>query len=177
MKKINHQRHGLKAGLSLGLELPLVTKSGIHASLHCECHHQVLFVKIDLKVDYPPLYEFLIWNYKNVDFPSINHTVVSFEWGNLFNCKNVYKNIFACLSSVNKIISLSGHEQVCLMTCLDFMTSMSRLNHEQVHIFSKTTLNTFKFSSKETIICDNKDKLQFNKGIRHMLNKLYKLNI
>ena len=35
----------------------LVTVSGVHPSLHPKCHHQIVFVKLNLKVDYPPLYE------------------------------------------------------------------------------------------------------------------------
>ena len=34
----------------------LVMSSGIHSSLHQNCHHQI-FAKFNLKVHYPPLYE------------------------------------------------------------------------------------------------------------------------
>ena len=49
----------------------LVAESGAYPSLHCKCHHQVLFAKLNLNVEYPPLYEHLIWDYNNADIPSI----------------------------------------------------------------------------------------------------------
>ena len=40
----------------------LVMKSGIHSSLHPNCHHQIIFAKINLKIYYPPPYECEIWH-------------------------------------------------------------------------------------------------------------------
>ena len=37
--------------------------SGIHSPLHTNCHHQIVFAKINLKVCYPPPYECEIWHY------------------------------------------------------------------------------------------------------------------
>ena len=62
----------------------LVTESGVHPSLHPKCHHQIAFAKLNLKVEYPLLYERLIWDYKNADIPSINLTIDIFDWGNSF---------------------------------------------------------------------------------------------
>ena len=58
----------------------LVTVSGVHPSLHPKCHHQIVFAKPNLKVDYPPLYERLIWDYKDADIPSINRAIDIFDW-------------------------------------------------------------------------------------------------
>ena len=51
----------------------LVTESGVYPSLHPKCHHQIVFAKLNLNVEYPPLYERLI--YKNADIPSINRAI------------------------------------------------------------------------------------------------------
>ena len=71
----------------------LVTVSGVHPSLHPKCHHQIVFAKLNLKVDYPPLYERLIWDYKNADIPSINRAIDIFDWGNSFKGKNVHEQV------------------------------------------------------------------------------------
>ena len=44
-------------------------ESGVHSSLHQNCHHQIIYAKINLKVCYPPSYEREIWHYQcaNVD--------------------------------------------------------------------------------------------------------------
>ena len=57
----------------------LVTESGVHPSLHSKCHHQIVFAKLNLKVEYPSLYECLILDYKNADVPSINHSIDVFD--------------------------------------------------------------------------------------------------
>ena len=41
--------------------------SGIHASLHPSCHHQILYAKLNLTIEYSPLYERLVWDYKNTN--------------------------------------------------------------------------------------------------------------
>ena len=71
----------------------LVTESGAHTSLQPKCHHQIVFAKINLKVEYSPLYERLIWDYKNKDIPSINRAIATFDWGNSFEGKNVLKQV------------------------------------------------------------------------------------
>ena len=35
----------------------LVMESGVHSSLHANCHHHIEFAKFSLKIHYPPPYE------------------------------------------------------------------------------------------------------------------------
>ena len=35
----------------------LVMESGVHSSLHENCHHQIIYAKFNLKIYYPPPYE------------------------------------------------------------------------------------------------------------------------
>ena len=35
----------------------LVMESGVHSSLHPNCHHQITYAKFNLKIYYPPPYE------------------------------------------------------------------------------------------------------------------------
>ena len=69
----------------------LVAESGVHPSLHLKCHHEIIYGKLSLKVQYPPLYERVIWDYKNGNIPLINRAVGILDWGNSFEGKNVYK--------------------------------------------------------------------------------------
>ena len=43
-------------------------ESGVHASLHPNCHHQTVYAKLNLKIEHPLFYEQLVWNYKNTQF-------------------------------------------------------------------------------------------------------------
>ena len=49
----------------------LVMESGIHPSLHPNCHHQIIYAKFKLKVYYPPPFEREVWHYQNVDSNAI----------------------------------------------------------------------------------------------------------
>ena len=71
----------------------LVTESGVYLSLHPKYHHQIAFAKLSLNVEYPPLYECLIWDYKDADIPSINRAIEIFDWGNSFKGKNVHEQV------------------------------------------------------------------------------------
>ena len=70
-----------------------VTESGVHPPLHTNCHHQIKFAKPNLRVEYPPLYERLIWDYKNADIQSINRVIYIFYLGNSFKRKNVNEKV------------------------------------------------------------------------------------
>ena len=49
----------------------LVVNSGVHPSLHKNCHHQITFCKLNLKIESPPPYERLVWDYKKANTNSI----------------------------------------------------------------------------------------------------------
>ena len=41
-----------------------IMDSGVHTSLPPNSHHQIGYAKLNLKTEYPPLYERLVWDYK-----------------------------------------------------------------------------------------------------------------
>ena len=45
----------------------LMTESGVHSSLHSNCHHQKIFAKFNLEVVYLPCYVREVWYYKDVN--------------------------------------------------------------------------------------------------------------
>ena len=60
----------------------LVMESGFHSSLHPNCHHQVVFAKINLKICYPPPYEREIWHYEKANADLICRSIDQFPWDN-----------------------------------------------------------------------------------------------
>ena len=44
-------------------QLNLAVDSGVHPTLHGNCHHQIIFSKFNLMIEYPPPYERLVWDY------------------------------------------------------------------------------------------------------------------
>ena len=62
----------------------LVMDSGIHLSLHLNCHHQVIFCQLNLKIEYLPIYASEIWDYGKVQIDLMNRAIGQFDWVSLF---------------------------------------------------------------------------------------------
>ena len=62
----------------------MVLESGVHHSLHQNCHHQIIFAKFNLKVYYSPPYERTIFHYSQANVDHIQQAVNIFDWENAF---------------------------------------------------------------------------------------------
>ena len=64
--------------------LCLVIDSGIHLSLHPNCHHQIVYDKFNLEITYPPsLRE--VWHYKDTNIELIRRAISGFDWTRAFS--------------------------------------------------------------------------------------------
>ena len=59
-------------------------ESGIHPSLHSNCHHQTTYAKFNSKIHYPPLYEREIWHYQKANADQIRKAIKQFPWDRSF---------------------------------------------------------------------------------------------
>ena len=64
----------------------LAMNSGVHASLHPNCHHQIIHTSFNLNITYPPPYKRLIWVYKKADSEKIR---TALDW---VNCERLFNN-------------------------------------------------------------------------------------
>ena len=71
----------------------IVMSSGVHPSLYPNCHHQIVFLKINLKIRYPPPYERIVWDYNKANVEYINLAINRFDWTNLFEGKDVNEQL------------------------------------------------------------------------------------
>ena len=71
----------------------LVMESGIHPSLHPNCHHQIIYAKFKLKVYYPPPYEREVWHYQNADSNAIKKAMTDFFWEGAFENLSVDEKV------------------------------------------------------------------------------------
>ena len=102
-----------KPGLSVG--------SGVHASLHLNCHHQIIYSTFNLNICYPPPYQRLVWDYKKTDPNSIRKALDLVNWEKLFDQKSIdaqvatfndtVLNIF-CSFVPNKYITIDNKDPV-----------------------------------------------------------------
>ena len=79
-------------------------ESGGHSSLSSMCHHEIVFAKLNLKVEYPPPYELVFWDYSRANKASMNRAINAIDWEELFANKTVEsqlseltKTLFECL--------------------------------------------------------------------------------
>ena len=83
----------------------LITESGVHPSLHPNCHHQVIYAKFNLKVYYPPPYEREVWHYKEADTDLIRRSIEIFNWDRAFKNSNGNDMVDICTKTIYNILS------------------------------------------------------------------------
>ena len=71
----------------------LVVDSGVHPTLHENCPHQITYCKLNLKIVFPPPYEFLVWDFKRANVNAITTAINQVDWKFLFSCKNVNQQV------------------------------------------------------------------------------------
>ena len=64
-------------------------ESGVHSSLHPNCHHQITYVKFNLKIHYPHPYEREIRHYEKANIDHIRRAINQFSWERGFENKSV----------------------------------------------------------------------------------------
>ena len=72
----------------------LVMHSGVHPSLHPNCHHQIVFAKFNLTVFYPPPYKRLVWHYQQANTDLIKRAIELFDWEKSLSNLHVNKQVF-----------------------------------------------------------------------------------
>ena len=58
----------------------LVVDSGVHPSLHEQCHHQIVYGKFSVSNIAPSPYTRRIWHYNKADFVNIRKSIEMFRW-------------------------------------------------------------------------------------------------
>ena len=73
----------------------LSVNSRIHASLHPNCHHQIVYSSFNLNISYLSPFQHLVWDYKKADSKNIRKTLDSVNWERLFDQKAINAQVTA----------------------------------------------------------------------------------
>ena len=75
----------------------MITDSGVYSSLHPNCHHVIVFTKLNLYIVYPPPYLQDIWHYREANAELIRRPIKEFNWEKAFSNTSVNEkaNIFS----------------------------------------------------------------------------------
>ena len=79
--------------------------SGIHLSLHQNCHHQIIFAKFNLKVHYPPPYERELWHFKKANTGHIKRAINGFPWERSFANLDINDKVYLFNKTIKNILS------------------------------------------------------------------------
>ena len=66
-----------------------IVDSGVHPSLHSNCHHQITYCTFNLNIKCPPSYERLVWDYNKAYVEGIKKSIESVNWELMFSNKNI----------------------------------------------------------------------------------------
>ena len=83
----------------------LVTNSGVHSSLHPNCHHQIVFSNFNLKIHYPPPYERLIWKYEKANADLLKNAIRDFDWENKLSLTDINDQVVLYNETIVNIMS------------------------------------------------------------------------
>ena len=81
-------------------------ESGVHSSLHQNCHHQIIYAKINFKVFYPPQYEREIWHYQHANVNQIQQAIEQFYWEKSFRNLNVNEIVSLFNKTIKNILQI-----------------------------------------------------------------------
>ena len=83
----------------------MVIDSGVHASLHANCQHQIIYAKFDLKIIYPPPFEKTVWHLKHANSDHIKRAIDIFDWESALNYIDANDQVSVFNSPILNIIS------------------------------------------------------------------------
>ena len=89
--------------------------SGVHSSLHPNCHLQITFVKFNLKIYDPPTYKREIWHHEKANVDHIRRSIDEFSWERCFANTGV-NNKFHMFTKIIKSIITFLTKQLFAMT-------------------------------------------------------------
>ena len=91
----------------------LVVESGVHPSLHPNCHHHIVFAKFNLQIYYPPPYPRKIWHSEQANTELIRRAITDFNWDRAFLNTNVNeKDSIFSNATLNILSNFIPHEAI-----------------------------------------------------------------
>ena len=83
----------------------MVINSGVHASLHSTCHHQIIYAKFNLKIFYPPPYESMVWHFKYANSDHMKRAISIFDWESELNYLDANDQVSLFNSTIKNIVT------------------------------------------------------------------------
>ena len=99
-----------------GLQQLIIESTHLTAN-HPNCHHKIVFAKINLKICYPPPYKREMWHYEKANADLICRSIDQFPWDNRFSNLDANQKVHLFNQTIGNILcNFIPHENV---TCDD----------------------------------------------------------
>ena len=82
-----------------------VTECGAHRSLNKNCHNQITYCNFNIKAEYPPPYQRLVWDFKKSNFGAIKRAIEPVNWNFVLSHKNVHEQVVIFNQTLMNIFS------------------------------------------------------------------------
>ena len=116
----------------------LSVDSGVHASLHPNCHHQIENSGFNLNIYYTPPYQWLIWDHKKANSENVRKSLDSVNWEWLFDSKDVNSQVTAL-------------NQTVLSVFHNYVPNNYITNHDKDHVWMNEIIKS-KIKTKKTTL-------------------------
>ena len=83
----------------------LSVESETQSSFHPNCHHQIIYVKFNLEILYPPPHTHEVWHYQDSNVDLIRRSIDEFDWDRAFANKHVDEKVLIFNKTVLNILS------------------------------------------------------------------------
>ena len=117
--------------------------SSVHASLHANCHHQVIYTKFNLQIYYSPPCEKNVQHYKHANTDHVRKVICGFNRERFFTNKDVNEmvNIFSETIS-NVLNNYIPHETIiCDDQDPPWINKVKKAIKEKNQLFSRVKRN------------------------------------
>ena len=79
--------------------------AGVHPSLHPNCHPQIVYAKLNLKIHYLPPNEREVWHFQKVDINLIRRVMNEFNWERAFFNLDINEMVSVCNATIKNIMA------------------------------------------------------------------------
>ena len=151
-------------------QLHLVVDSGVHPTLHTNCHDQITFCKFNLIIEYPPPYQCLVWHYKIANANSMKQALYQVNWSTILSNKNVHQQVNILNSIIldvfmkyvsNKIITVDDKDPPWMT---DFIKSKIEWRSNIYKIFQNSSKNLAEYNKLQQAIAEVSDLIYEKKN-------------
>ena len=125
-------------------------ESGVHSSLHQNCHHQIIYAKINLKVCYLSSYEREIRHYQHANIDQVQRAIEQFFWEKSFRNLNLHEMFSLFRRTIENILSNYIPDEIIICDGKDHLSLITTSSSQE----KNNTCKSYILSSRNPQIFD-----------------------